>query len=107
MTVHIDWSDETVPVGKRKTVFVKWLMQARGVSMIQAKAMANSKFGLSAANARRRSNWQDDAQRRREQAGICRYGHPAQYDTPMPAGGTENWAELLDRLKSRQQNTNE
>jgi hypothetical protein len=45
MTEHIDWNDESVPLGKRKVAFVKWLMQVRKVPMIQAKAMANRKFG--------------------------------------------------------------
>jgi hypothetical protein len=44
-TQHVDWNDETVPIGKRKVAFVKWLMQARKVPMKVAKAMANSKFG--------------------------------------------------------------
>ena len=43
---HVDWNDETVPIGKRKVAFVKWLMQARKVPMIKAKSMANSKFGF-------------------------------------------------------------
>jgi len=42
---HVDWNDETVPIGKRKVAFVKWLMQKRKVPMVAAKCMANSKFG--------------------------------------------------------------
>lgn len=38
MTAYVDWNDESVPVGKRKVVFVKWLMQKRGVSFKQAKS---------------------------------------------------------------------
>ena len=99
MTGHVDWNDETVPIGKRKTVFVKWLMQVKGVPMNQAKAMANSKFGPSAASAKRRTNRQDDAQRRREQTGIRQFGHPAQYDTPMPSGPSkEQIAAYLAKL---------
>lgn len=45
---RIDWDDQSIPLGKRKVAFVKWLMQKRKVSMIQAKAMANSKFGKEA-----------------------------------------------------------
>jgi hypothetical protein len=45
MSDHVDWNDESVPVGKRKVAFVKWLMQKRQIPMIQAKAMANAKFG--------------------------------------------------------------
>ena len=100
MTGHVDWNDEAVPVGKRKTVFVKWLMQARGVPMNQAKAMANSKFGASEASARRRNNRQDDAQRRREQIGIRQFGHPGQYDVTEPISGTHDIAGLLARLSS-------
>ena len=43
---YVDWNDETVPIGKRKVAFVKWLMQKRKVPMITAKSMANSKFGF-------------------------------------------------------------
>jgi hypothetical protein len=42
---HVDWNDETVPIGKRKVAFVKWLMQKRKVPMRIAKSMANQKFG--------------------------------------------------------------
>ena len=107
MNKHIDWNDETVPIGKRKTVFVKWLMQVKKVSANRAKAMANSRFGPSEASANHRKNRQDDIWRRHEQAGIRRFGHPAQYDTPISTRGPEDWAGLLNRLKSRKQNTNE
>lgn len=42
---HTDWNDHSVPLGKRKVAFVKWLMQKRKVPMLLAKSMANSKFG--------------------------------------------------------------
>lgn len=45
MSYHVDWNDQSVPLGKRKVAFVKWLMQERQVPMVQAKAMANAKFG--------------------------------------------------------------
>mgnify|MGYP006266351131 CR=1 FL=1 len=100
MTGHIDWNDETVPVGKRKTVFVKWLMQVKKVPRSQARAMANSKFGASEASARRRNNREDDASRRREQVGIRQFGHPGQYDATAPISGTHDIAGLLARLSS-------
>ena len=51
MSEYIDWNDESVPIGKRKVAFVKWLMQKRKVSMVQAKSMANSKFGKCLSNS--------------------------------------------------------
>ena len=41
----MNWDDETVPVGKRKVAFVKWLMSApRKVPLKQAQLMSYKKF---------------------------------------------------------------
>lgn len=98
MAQHVDWDDETVPVGKRKVVFVRWLMQKRGLSLRQAQAMSNSKFGPSAASAKRRSDQKDDAWRQREQDGIRQFGHPSQYETPMQSGPSK---EQIDAYLAR------
>lgn len=93
MTEHVDWDDESLPIGKRKVAFVKWLMQKRNVPIIRAKAMANAKFGKHSSS----TDW-----REYEKEGIRRYGHQGQYDTPaLQPNQKHDIAGLLARLAKR------
>ena len=98
MTANFDWNDETVPVGKRKVAFVKWLTKERKVSLIQAKAMANSKFGPSQASLQSKRIRQDHKERQRDQSAIRRFGHVAQYEEVVRITGNHDIASLLKRL---------
>ena len=49
----VDWNDKSIPRGKRKVAYVKWLMSyPRKVHPVKAKAMANAKFGGGRAGLR-------------------------------------------------------
>jgi hypothetical protein len=98
MTANFDWNDESVPVGKRKVAFVKWLTKERKVSLIQAKAMANSKFGPSQASLQSERIRQEHKERHRDQSAIRRFGHVAQYEEPVRITGNHDIAGLLKRL---------
>lgn len=41
---YIDWNDKSIPVGKRKVVFVKWLMQVKKLKLEDAKRVCHRKF---------------------------------------------------------------
>ena len=41
----VSFNDNTVPVGKRKVLYVKWLMSKQGKSLSEAKLAAYRKFG--------------------------------------------------------------
>ena len=41
---YIDFNDDSIPIGKRKQAFVKWLMQRQGLSLDEAKLAAHRKF---------------------------------------------------------------
>ena len=41
----ISFNDTTVPVGKRKMLYVKWLMSKQGKTLNEAKLAAYRKFG--------------------------------------------------------------
>lgn len=43
----ISFNDTTVPVGKRKMLYVKWLMSKQGKTLSEAKLAAHRKFGES------------------------------------------------------------
>ena len=42
---YIDFNDEKIPIGKRKSAFVKWAM-SQGTDPMKAKKIANKKFGF-------------------------------------------------------------
>jgi hypothetical protein len=52
----ISFNDTTVPVGKRKMLYVKWLMSKQGKTLNEAKLAAYRKFG----NPPDHSNGYDD-----------------------------------------------
>jgi hypothetical protein len=41
----VSFNDASVPVGKRKVLYVKWLMSKQGKSLSEAKLAAYRKFG--------------------------------------------------------------
>jgi len=41
----VDFNDPSIPLGKRKTAFVKWLMQRYRYSLSEARIQAHRKFG--------------------------------------------------------------
>ena len=42
---YIDWNDKSIPLGKRKVVFVKWLMKVKKLQLDEAKRVCHRKFG--------------------------------------------------------------
>ena len=46
----ISFNDTTVPVGKRKMLYVKWLMSKQGKTLSEAKLAAYRKFGNTPTN---------------------------------------------------------
>ena len=43
----VSFNDESVPVTKRKVLYVKWLMSKHGKTLTEAKLAAHRKFGES------------------------------------------------------------
>jgi len=41
---YISFKDTSVPLGKRKQLYVKWLMQKKGYSLDKAKLACSRKF---------------------------------------------------------------
>ena len=41
----VSFNDASVPLGKRKMLYVKWLMSKHGKSLSEAKLAAHRKFG--------------------------------------------------------------
>ena len=42
---YIDFNDESIPIGKRKQAYVKWVV-SKGTDIFSAKRQANKKFGF-------------------------------------------------------------
>ena len=41
---YVDFNDTTIPLGKRKVAYVKWLMQKKGYSLSNAKLACYKKY---------------------------------------------------------------
>lgn len=41
---YVDFNDTSIPIGKRKVAYVKWLMQKKGYSRSGAKLACYKKF---------------------------------------------------------------
>jgi hypothetical protein len=42
---YIDFNDESLPIGKRKQAYIKWVV-SKGTDIVSAKRQANKKFGF-------------------------------------------------------------
>jgi hypothetical protein len=55
----ISFDDPTVPVGKRKVLYVKWLMSKHGKTLNEAKLAAWKKFGNQPEYTGSTYGWED------------------------------------------------
>jgi hypothetical protein len=73
---YVDFNDPSIPLGRRKVAYVKWLMSSKRLSLNEARIAAHRKFGPNEEKAHhQRQIRQDDSDRARFTAAQRRWGH--------------------------------
>lgn len=103
---YIDFNDSSIPLGKRKQAFVKWLMQRQGLSLREARIACSRKFGRNegqlrqARDERTTQKWTQLQERSHRTWGSEPSAAPSRPDTGAKTDRSISGKELADWLLS-------